>query len=99
MGRPKKSKTTRGKKPRRPEGAPKTRKQSDATRMKRLSRELDRVTQAQESSQRRAEEIRQQMLSMRDKCSHDRIFYDQESGNIMCRDCMKVVGVSPGESE
>lgn len=99
MGRPKKSKTAREKKSRRSASTPKTRKQSDATRMKRLSRELDRVTQTQESSQCRAEEIRQQMLEMRDQCSHARIFFDQDSGNIMCRDCMKVVGVSPGVIE
>jgi len=99
MGRPKKAKTSRGKKSGRSESAPRTRKQTDATRMKRLSRELDKATKARDSNDQKAAAIQEQMMSMRDKCPHVRIAYDQETGNIVCRDCMKVVGVSPGDNE
>lgn len=97
MAKSKKSKkptrTTRSKKT-----APKARKQSDATRIKRLARELERAQDAQAQNERRAEEIRQQMMGMRDKCAHPRLMLDDETGNIVCRDCLKVVGIIPGEA-
>ena len=64
MAKTRKAKTDRGKKSRRTESTPKTRKQSDATRMKRLSRELDKATKARETNAQREEQIRQQMLEM-----------------------------------
>lgn len=99
MGRPKKSsgkgsKTRRSPKPRKSSsGAP--RKQSDAARTRRIARELEKAQNQQEASAAKAAQLREQMAALRERCPHNKLRRDEETGNIVCRSCLAVVGVSP----
>lgn len=104
MGRPKKSssknsKTHRSSKPRRTSsGTP--RKQSDAARTRRIARELEKAQHTQEASAAKAEQLREQMAVLRERCPHTKLSRDPETGNIVCRNCLAVVGVPrPGDDD
>lgn len=89
------SKSSRPKSSRRSSASREPRKQSDATKIRKLSRELDKAQQQRESSSAREQEIKAQMAKMRDKCPHSRLAIDPETRNTYCRDCLAIVGISP----
>jgi hypothetical protein len=90
------SKTHRSSKPRktsRTSRAP--RKISDAARTRRLARELEKAENMQTTGAERAEQLRQQMIDMRERCPHVKLKIDEATGNVVCRNCLAVVGVAP----
>lgn len=102
MGRPKKSsskgsKSRRSSKPRKASsGAP--RKQSDAARTRRIARELEKAQNMQEASAAKAEQLREQMAALRERCPHNKLRLDEQTGNIVCRNCLAVVGITPASN-
>jgi hypothetical protein len=85
------SKTRRLSKPRKVSKAP--RQSSDAARTRKIARELEKAQQAQEANAVRAQQLREQMASLRERCPHTKLRRDEETGNIVCRNCLAIVGV------
>lgn len=73
------------------------RKQSNSAKIRKLSRDLEKVQHQRETSSAREEEIRRQMAKMRDKCAHNRLAIDPDTRNTYCRDCLAVVGIAPSQ--
>jgi cell division protein FtsB len=67
----------------------------DSSKIRKLSRELEKAQQQKESSSAREEQIRAQMAKMRDKCPHHRLGIDPDTRNTYCKDCLAIVGISP----
>lgn len=88
-GRPRKSKTPKA--PREP------RKQSDASRIRQLSRELEKAQHQRETGASREDEIRKQIQKMRGKCPHHRVAIDPNTRNTYCKDCLDIVGIAPSQ--
>jgi len=68
---------------------------STAAQMRKLSREYERETQKEADSKSKADQLREQMLSMQASCPHERLEMNKDTGQITCRDCFQVVGVTP----
>lgn len=99
MGRPKKS-SSKGSKPRKspkPHKAPKAskapRRSSDAARTRKIARELEKAQNAQEANAAKAQQLREQMAALRERCPHTKLARDAETGNIVCRNCLAIVGI------
>jgi hypothetical protein len=96
MGRPKKSsskspKTRKAPKARKSSGAP--RRSSDAARTRKIARELEKAQNAQEANAAKAQQLREQMAALRERCPHARLARDATTGNIVCRNCLAIVGI------
>jgi len=96
MGRPKKSsskspKTRKAPKARKSSGAP--RRSSDAARTRKIARELEKAQNAQEANAAKAQQLREQMVALRARCPHTKLARDAETGNIVCRNCLAIVGI------
>ena len=98
MGRPKKSsshgsKPRKSSKPRKASKTPRTpRQSSDAAKTRKIARELEKAQHAQEANAVRANQLREQMKSLRERCPHTKLRRDEETGNIICRNCLSIVG-------
>jgi hypothetical protein len=96
MGRPKKSsskspKTRKAPKARKSSGTP--RRSSDAARTRKIARELEKAQNAQEANAAKAQQLREQMALLRERCPHTKLARDAETGNIVCRNCLAIVGI------